>query len=324
MHRRLFIRALGASCVLAKSLTAHAQGKARMRRIGYLSPGTPFALEDEKRALRKLGWIDGENFVIEPRFANGKIDALPALAEELVRRKVDMIVTDGTPATLAAKSATSTIPIVFWSTGDPVRAGLVASLGKPGGNVTGCTTNAPAIDGKRLQVLHDLVPSIRRVGVLENPANPYFRAARENTAEAARSLGMESIFVELRAAKDVPEAVAEVVRRGGQGLLVGPDDLFGENQAALMRAALSFSLPTTVSRLYIRETGALISYAPTEAEHDTRAAALIDRVLRGARPADLPIEQPSRFALIINLRTARAIGVTVPQSMLLRADEVIE
>ena len=324
MRRRAFLAVLTGLCVAAEPYAAKTQAATAVRRIGYLAPGAAYTPEGMYAALRKLGWIEGHNVFFERRYANGKIEALGSLAEELVRLKVEIIVTQGTAATLAAKSATKTIPIVFASAGDPVRSGLVASLAKPGSNVTGYTIASSQIDAKRLQVLRDLLPSVQRVGVLENSTNPYFRAARDDLGQAARSLGMQPIFIEVSAASELANAVAEVARRGGQALLVSPDDLFTENRGELMQAALKHSLPTTVSRLYIREAGGLISYSPAEAEHDDRTAAFIDRILRGAKPADLPIEQPSRFVLIINLETANALGITIPQSMLLRADQVIQ
>jgi putative ABC transport system substrate-binding protein len=327
MHRRAFIPGLLSLFLAGDPFAVKAQMATTARRIGYLvprAPDTPEDIQQQFASLTTLGWIEGHNLLVERRYANGKVELLRPLAEELVRLKVELIVTEGTAATLAAKSATKTIPIVFWSAGDPVRLGLVDSLALPGGNVTGYTTVAPQIDAKRLQVLHELLPSVQRVGVLENSANPYFRAAREDLERAARSLGMQPIFVEVAAASEVPNAIAEIARRGGQGLLVAPDDLFYENRAELTRVALKHSLPTIVSRVYIREAGALISYAAAEAEHDARAAAFIDRILRGAKPANLPVEQPSKFVLIINLKTAKALRIAIPQSMLLRADEVIQ
>jgi len=327
IERRAFIRALTCALLLTAPVAAGAQKTTTVRRIGYLGsggPDTPGDIEQQYASLRKLGWIEGRNLLVERRYANGRIELLPTLAEELIRLKVELIVTSGTPATLAAKGATKTIPIVFWSAGDPVGSGLVASFAKPGGNVTGYTIAAPEINSKRLQVLRELLPSVQRVGVLENSTNPYYRQARVDLEQAARSLGMQLIFIEVGAASQLPSAVAEVSRRGGQALLVPPDDLFYENRVELMQAALKHSLPTTASRLYVREMGGLISYAPTEAEHDARAAAFIDRILRGAKPADLPVEQPSKFVLIINLKTAKTLGITIPQSLLSRADEVIE
>lgn len=320
----MLINGLISLLAAATPFAARGQRTTKLRVIGYLSLGAPGSLDDEYAALRKLGWIVGRNLSVEERYANERVEDLPLLAEELVRLNVELILTDGTAPTLAAKKATSSIPIVFWSAGDPVGSGLVASLAKPGGNVTGYTTAAPQVDAKRLELLHELLPSVRRMGVLETRSNPYYRRARENLEHVARALRMVVIFVEVSGADQITNAVAEVAARGGQAMLVGPDNLFSENQVELMHAALKHSLATAVSRLYIREVGALISYAPTEAEHDARAAAFVDRILRGARPADLPIEQPSRFALIVNMKTARALGITVPQSFLLRADEVIE
>ena len=323
MNRRLFMRLLPGMLVAVSPAPALAQATTRLRRIGYLSPAAPYSLEGLSAALRKLGWIEGRNLSFEPRFAAGKTELLRALAEELVRIKVELIVTEGTQATLAAKNATATVPIVFWSAGDPVRSGLVPSLARPGGNVTGYTIVVPEMDAKRLQVLRELLPSVKRVGVLENATTPVHRALRGEIEQAARSLGMEAVFVEVATADAVANGVTEIARRGGQAVLVRPDSLFEENLGALMQAALKHALPTTVSRLYIRETGALISYAPSAAEHDDRGASFVDRILRGAKAGDLPIEQPTRFVLIINLRTADALGIKVPQSMLNRADEVI-
>ena len=311
----------------SQPVAASAQPTRTVRRIAYLSSGAPEAPEDieqQNAALRKLGWFEGRNLLVERRYANGRAELLHTLAEELIRLKVELIVTSGTPATLAAKGATNTIPIVFGSAGDPVRSGLVASFAKPGGNITGYTIAAPQINSKRLQMLHELLPSVQRVGVLENSINPYFRQARADLEQAARQLGMQLLFVEVGAASELPSAVAEVSRRGGQALLVGPDDLFYENRVELMQAALKHSLPTTASRLYIREIGGLIAYGPTMAENNARAAAFIDRILRGAKPADLPVEQPTKFELVINMNTAKALGLTIPQSLLARADEVIQ
>jgi putative tryptophan/tyrosine transport system substrate-binding protein len=238
MRRRAFIVVLAGFFFAAEPYAAKTQAATSVRRIGYLAPGSAYTPEDMYAALRKLGWIEGHNVFFEQRYANGKIEALRSLAEELVRLKVEIIVTQGTAATLAAKSATKTIPIVFASAGDPVRSGLVASLAKPGSNVTGYTIVSSQIDAKRLQILRDLLPSVQRVGVLENSTNPYFRAARDDLGQAARSLGMQPIFIEVAAASELANAVAEIARRGGQALLVSPDDLFTENRGELMQAAL--------------------------------------------------------------------------------------
>jgi len=328
MRRRTFLnRLLTGLFVAVYPIAARLEPTTAVRRIGYLDPGAPETaeeIEQQYASLRKLGWVVGQNLTVERRYANGRVELLPALMEELIRLKVELILTSGTQATLAAKHATTKIPIVFWSAGDPVGSGLVDTLARPGGNVTGFTFAGPQVDSKRLQVLRELLPSVQRIGVLENASNPYNRTARADIEYAARSLGMQPFFVEVRAAGELQSAMAEVARRQGQALLVGPDDLFYENRGELMQLALKHALPTTVSRIYIRETGALISYAANEAESDARAASFVDRVLRGARPADLPVEQPTKFALIINLKTAKALGITVPQSLLMRADELIQ
>jgi putative ABC transport system substrate-binding protein len=236
---------------------------------------------------------------------------------------VELIVTAGTAATLAAMSATNTIPIVFGSAGDPVGAGLVASLGRPGGNVTGFSIVSTEMTAKRLAVLRELLPAVQRVGILET-SNPYFRATRKEREQACRSLSIQPIFVEVATSGDVANAVAEVARRGGQGLLVEPEALFQDNLIELMRAVLRHALPMATSRAFIREIGALVSYDNLESEEDDRGAAFVDRILRGAKPADLPVEQPTKFELKINLKTAKTLGIAVPPSLLSRAHEVIE
>jgi ABC-type uncharacterized transport system substrate-binding protein len=324
MDRRRFVGAM--VCVtVAAPLVTKAQTMATVRRIGFLRPAAPDPPEELLQfvALRKLGWIDGQNLLVEQRYANSKAELLRPLAEELVRLRVDLIVTAGTSATLAAKRATNTIPIVFWSAADPVRTGLVASLARPGGNVTGFSVVITELEAKRLALLREWVPAVRRIGRLENPSNPYYRATRKDFEQACRSLSVQPIFVEVAAAGDLANAIAEVPRRGGDGLLVGPDPLFYDNRATLMRAALGLALPTTVSRDFIHEVGALVAYNHLESEEDERGAAMIDRILRGARPADLPVEQPTKFELILNLKTAKALGIAVPPTLLSRADEVI-
>ena len=326
LNRRAFIGMI-VSGVVTAPLIAKAQLVKTVRSIGFLGPGVPESsgeLQEKYAPLRELGWIEGQNLVFERRYTNGKSELLRPLAEELVRLKVDLIVTEGTAATLAAKSATDVIPIVFRTAGDPVRSGLVRSLARPGGNVTGYSIVSPQLDAKRLAVLHEILPGVQRVGVLENSTNPYTRAAREDLAEICKSLGIQPIFVEVAAATELENAVAEVARRGGQALFVPPETLFYQNRRELMAAALKHRLPGTVARLLAREMGALVSYAPTQAEENDRAIAFIDRILRGAKPGELPVEQPTKFDLIINLKTAKALGIIVPQTLLSRASEVIQ
>ena len=326
MDRRRFIGTVAAG-IMGAPLAASAQTTTSVRRIGFLSSGarpTQEELENETAPLRELGWIDGRNLLVERRYANGKAELLQSLAEELVRQKVELIVTFGTNATLAARNATATIPIVIKSAGDPTRSGLVASLARPGGNITGYSIISPELNVKRLTLLRELFPAMQKVAWLENSTNPYFRAARTDLEQACRSLAIQPIFVQVAGAGELPGAVAYAARQRAHALLVPIDTLFYENRAEIMRAALKHALPTMAQRRTVQEDGALISYDPTDAEENSRNAAFIDRILHGARPADLPIEQPTRFELIINLKTAKDLGITIPQSLLLRADQVIQ
>jgi putative tryptophan/tyrosine transport system substrate-binding protein len=326
MNRRMFIGAVAAG-IIAAPLAPSAQSATTVRRIGFLSSGarpTPAELHEESAPLRELGWVEGKNLLVERRYTTGRAELLQPLAEELVRLKVELIVTFGTNATLAAKNATTTIPIIIKSAGDPARSGLVASLARPGGNITGYSIISPELNVKRLALLRELLPVMQSVGWLENSTNPYYRAARKDLEEACRSLGIQPIFVQVAAASELPDAVAEAARQRAQALFVPIDTLFYENRAEIMRAALKHALPTMAQRRTVLEDGALIAYDPTEVEENSRNAAFIDRILRGVKPADLPIEQPTRFELIINLKTAKALGLTIPQSLLLRADEVIQ
>jgi putative ABC transport system substrate-binding protein len=326
MHRRTFIGAVTAG-MIAAPLAASAQTATTVRRIGVLSSGappTPAEFQEECAPLRALGWVEGQNLLLEQRYANGRAELLRPLAEELVRLKVEIIVTSGTDATLAAKNATNTIPIVFRAAGDPVRAGLVTSLARPGGNITGSSRVGPEIDAKRLALLRELLPAVQRVGVLENSNNPYFRAVRKEFEQACRSIGIQPIIIEVAAASELENAIAEMARRRAQALFVAGDSLFSANLVPIMSAALRYALPTLATDREMLEAGALLSYSGSEAEESQRYAAFVDRILRGAKPADLPIEQPTKFELVINLKTAKALGITVPQSLLLRADEVIQ
>jgi putative ABC transport system substrate-binding protein len=246
------------------------------------------------------------------------------LAEELVRLKVEIIVAWGTDAVLAAKNATTTIPIVIGSAHDPVGSGLVASLARPGGNVTGFGGLGPETDVKRLALLHELLPGLQRVGLLLDSTNPLHRAWRTGFEQTCRSLGLEPIIIEIAAADELENAIEEMARRRAQALVVGNDPLSVDNRVALMRAALKYKLPTMAADKEPMEAGALAYSGVNDAEFKVRYAAFVDRILRGAKPADLPIEQPTKFELVINLKTAKALGITVPQSLLLRADEVIQ
>lgn len=328
MDRRTFIGAAAANLV-AVPLAAMAQQTEKVRHVGVLTLGlgdllTPDLLPWDPAPLRDLGWIEGKNLFIERRYAGGRVELLQPFAAELVRLKVEIIVTNGTDAALAAKEATTRIPIVMYSAGDPVGAGLVASLSRPGGNVTGFSTITTELRVKRLEVLHELLPAAQRVGELVNPTNPIFRVARKEYEEAYRSLGMQPLFIEVAVASELGNAFAELARRRAQALVVPADGLFVSDSVWIMRAAVGQALPTMVDLRDMVKAGGLMSYTYSGAEEDHRFAFFIDKILRGAKPADLPIEQPTKFVLMINLKTAKALGITIPQSLLLRADEVIQ
>ena len=322
----MFIGAVAAG-MIAAPLAASAQTATTVRRIGVLSPDplpSQADIQEEAPPFRALGWVEGQNLLVERRYANYRTELLRPFAEELVRLKVEIIVTWGTAATLAAKNATTTIPIVIGTAGDPVRAGFVASLSRPGGNITGFSIVGPEIDAKRLALLRELLPGLQRVGVLELSTNPYHRVVRKEFEQACRSLGLQPIFVEIAAAGEMENAIAEMARQRAQALYVQADGLFEDSRVPLMNAALTYALPTLAGKKVMLEAGALVSYVVTQAEQDQRHAAFVDRILRGAKPADLPIEQPTKFELGINLKAAKALGITVPQTLLLRADEVIQ
>jgi putative tryptophan/tyrosine transport system substrate-binding protein len=329
MERRTFIRAAGSTLLLlGATLRGRAQAPATTaRHIGFLSLGSrasPAQLLEVYAPLRELGWIEGQNLIVERRNADGRAELLRPLAEELVRLNVEIIVTSGTDAAFAAKSATTIIPIVLLAAGDPVRAGLVASLARPGGNITGFSIVSPELDAKRLEVLHELLPTAQRVGVLVNPTNPISSIGRDDYERMFRSLGIELRFVEVSVPNKEEGAVETVARQRCQGMIVSGDNIFTLNRVALMRAALKFALPTMVPDREFLEVGGLLFYAHSARESNRRYAAFIDKILKGAKPADLPIEQPTQFELGINLKTAKALGLMIPQSLLVRADEVIQ
>jgi putative ABC transport system substrate-binding protein len=322
MERRTFIGIAGGLTFF--SLASKAQ-RAPVRRIGWLWFETSGPAETHRADadLRDLGWIEGQNLIVDRRVANSETNLLRPLAEELVRLKIEMIVAEGTIATLAAKNETSSIPIVFSRAGDPVRTGLVASLAQPGANVTGTSTISPELDRKRFELLHELLPNAQRVGALVVPTNPA-SATRKQYEQMSRSLGMQAILVEVAQVGELESAIADVAQRGAQALYVSADPLLGGNIDLILRAAQKYSLPAIVEGKDNVKRGGLMSYAPLEAELDRQLAVFVDKILRGAKPADLPVQQPAKFELVINLRTAKMLGLTIPHSILLRADEVIQ
>jgi putative tryptophan/tyrosine transport system substrate-binding protein len=260
--------------------------------------------------------------LFERRYTSGKAELLRPFADELVQRNVDLIVTNSTDSTLAARNATKTIPIVFRSAGDPVRLGLVASLARPGGNATGYSIVASELSAKGVALLREMLPGIQRIGVLENSNNPFHRTVRNELEHACRLVGIEPIFIEVLVASELENAIGDVARKRGQALIVPTDLLFYDNGRTVVRTALKHALPTMIDVRIVSELGALFSYEPNEAEQNQRAAALMDKILRGAHPSTLPVEQPTKFDLVINLKTAKALGITIPQSLILRAEVI--
>jgi putative ABC transport system substrate-binding protein len=328
-RRNAGLALLGLLALGAAPLAAEAQQAGKVYRIGYLSAPTRASVENGLqaflRALRELGWVEGQNLIIEYRWAEGKVERLPDLAAELVRRKVDLIVAPAGSAALAAKNATSSIPIVMIFPSDPVEMGLVASLSRPGGNITGTTfTPGPEIFGKQLQILKEAIPHVSRVAILWNPADPSFALQMRELEGAARSLRIRLQHVEARGPEEFASAFAAMARERADALLVNGTSTFLAHRATLAELAVKGRLPTMYSFRENVEAGGLMAYAVNMADFVGRAAVYVDKILKGAKPADLPVEQPTKFELVINLKTAKALGLTIPQSLLLRADEVIQ
>jgi putative ABC transport system substrate-binding protein len=327
--RRAFIGTV-AGGLLAAPLAAEAQQAAKIARIGYLAgslAGNPHLPEAFRQGLRDLGYVEGRTVVIEYRDAEGKLERLPALAVELVALKVDVILAGGTPQALAAKQATRTLPIVFAAHADPVGSGLVTSLARPGGNVTGLSLLAPELVGKRLERLKQAVPGVNRVAVLWEPGAYVELTERDilkETEVAARALGVRLQFVEARGPADFDRAFSDMTRARAGALTVLPSTMFIIERRRLVDLAAKNRLPSVyTSREYV-DAGGLMSYGPSIADLFRRAATYVDKILKGAKPGDLPVEQPTKFELVINLKTAKALGLTIPPSVLSRADEVLQ
>jgi putative tryptophan/tyrosine transport system substrate-binding protein len=316
--------ALGGS---AMPLAAEAQSTAKARRIGFLGSASPGAYSYLVDALRQglvdLGYVEGKNLTIEYRWAESKYERLPGLAAELVRLNVDLIVTHGTPGSLAAKQATATIPIVMAISGDAVATGLVASIARPGGNVTGSTFFFPELNAKRVELLKAAVPRISRMVALTNPDNPSHAPALRAMAEMARALNVELQTAEARGPEDLPGTFADLARRRVEAVAVLDDPMLITNARQIAELAVKHRLPTIGFREYA-EAGGLMSYAVNFPEIWRRAAVFIDKIFKGAKPGELPIEQATRFELVLNARTIKALGLTIPQAVLLRADQIVE
>jgi len=328
IDRRGFISSLGLG-LLAAPLGADAQQAVKVSRIGVLLIGgrgpAEHLLQAFEQALRERGWVTGQNLVIEYRGAEGRYDRLPALAAELVRLEPQVLVAVGTAAARAAKDATSKIPIVMVNVTDPIREGLIASFARPGGNVTGFTfVPTREMYAKQLQLLREAIPRAKRFAVLRNPANPSNSPSVGTVEQAARSLGVELQVVGARAPEEFEPAFRAMTQARVDALLVLPDSMLFTHRARLADLSVRHRLPTMHGLVEEAQAGGLMAYAVNLADQFRRAAGYVDRLLRGANPAELPVEQPSRFEFVINLKTAKALGLTIPPSLLQRADEVIQ
>ena len=325
MDRRAFLQALGPG-ILAAPIAAEAQQAGKTPRVGYLGTRTlaDFGVDAFRQALHELRWVEGQNIVVEWRFAEGKLERLPELAAELVRLKPDVIVAQATPGATAAKNATQTIPIVMVPVADPVAVGLVTSLARPGGNITGVSANGVEIVGKQLELLKETVPKVRRVAILLNPTNPSSRDVLKEANAAARSLGVQLQPVEARDADQLDAAFAAMARERAEGVLVMQDTAFVLYRQRFADLAAKSRLPAAYGWKEHVETGGLMSYGASLRDLFRRGATFVDRILKGAKPGDLPVEQPTKFELVINLKAAKALGLTIPRSVLARADQIIE
>lgn len=326
IHRRSLLIALGA-CPLAAPLRPFAQ-TAKPARIGYLASGTEASarssLEVFKQAFRDLGRVEGRDYVLETRFADSRLDDLPNLAAELVRLRMDVILAESTTPARALQKATSTIPIVLATSGDPVGSGLARSLGRPGGNVTGNSLLLTDIAPKHLELLRDAIPNLTRLAVLMNPAYQSHRDALKILQTSALRIGVQILPIEARSPEQIAPGFLLLAVQKAEAIIVLIDPIFGVRQQEIADLALKGRLPIVAQNPNSADAGFLIAYGPSMAEFFRRTAYYVDKILKGAKPAELPIEQPSTFELVINLRTAKALGLKVPQSILLRADRVIE
>ena len=328
MRRREFIALVGGA--IASPMGARAQQKAgKVPRIGYLgvtsASDRPALLDAFRQRLRELGWVEGQNIGIDYRYAEDRVDRLPDLAAELVRLKVDLIVSLGTQGVTAAKNATETIPIVMIAVRDPVGTGLIASLARPGGNVTGVSGYAGLESvAKQLELLRETVPKIRRVAILSNPTNAYHQLAIREVNDAARSLGVQLQFLEARGPNEFDGAFAAMAKERVGALLVLSDVMFNSHRTRLADLAARSRLPAAYGVKESVEAGGLMSYGPSFLDLYRRGAAYVDKILKGEKPADLPVEQPTKFELVINLKAAKALGLEVPPLLIAQADELIE
>jgi len=325
MIRRTALAAAVLLGLLAVPLAARAQPAGKPSRVGVLSGGSAVAnpqIQALREGLQALGWVEGRNLVIEARFADGHMDRLASLAADLVRLDVQVIVAGPSTVAQAARQATATIPIVMTGVGDPVKLGFIKSLNHPGGNMTGLASLLPELEAKSLQLLAELVPGLTRVAILLNPDNP-LHDARDAEA-AAKLVGLQLVTIRARSPEEFPAAFDAIVKAHARAVDVWGDPVFGRHITALIDLAMRSRLPTMFKSKPGVAAGGLIAYGPDFVDLYRRAASYVDKILKGTKPADLPVEQPTRLELVINMKTAKALGLTIPPPLLLRADQVIE
>lgn len=325
---RLLLRLIAAALLVGGSVAVHAQQAGKVHRIGFLHPSSSahVPIEAFRQGLASAGYVEARNIVLEVRFAGGQADRLPALAAELLDLKVDVILAGSTPGAIAAKKATSTVPIVFAGVTDPVGSGIVASLARPGGNITGVTVAAggAGLTGKSVELLKETAPALSHLAVLLNPTNPLSAGVRAEIQAPARALSLKVDLIDAANDKDLDEALAAIAASKAQGIFVAPDPFLTRNAGKIAQFATSRRLPAIQFSRQFADAGGLMSYGGSLTDSYRAAARHVDRILNGAKPADLPVEQPTRFELVINMKTARAIGLKIPQLILLRTDHLIE
>jgi putative tryptophan/tyrosine transport system substrate-binding protein len=326
MTRRHVVALLGGAAFWP--FAAHAQQGARMPRIGFMGNSTA-ALEANlvkpfREGLREHGYEEGRNIQIEFRWADGNYERFPALVAELLAAKVDVIVTAGTPAALAVKKATTTVPLVMVAVGDPVGTGIVPSLARPGGNITGLSSIAPDLEGKRLELLREVVPQLSRVAFFFNPLNPFHVGSTRQARVAAQALHIKLLELDVAKAEDLDGAFATILKERPDALLILADRVYLHNRERMMDFAAQSRLPSVNAYRELVEAGGLMSYGPSYEDMHRRAADYVDKILKGAKAGDLPIQQPTKFNLMLNLKAAKTLGLKIPPSVILRADEVIE
>jgi putative ABC transport system substrate-binding protein len=327
MTKKIVFLAL-CSLLLAPCSTVEAQQLTKIPRIGYLGGGSPSSyparIEAFRQGLRELGYVEGKNIVVEYRYAEGKADRERELGAELARLKVDVIVTGGPTSTRAAKEATVTIPIVMAQDGDPVANGFVASLARPGGNITGLSTLAPELSGKRLELLKEIVPKLSRVTVIGNSTEPGNAQLLKEMELAAGALKVKLQYLDVLSSKDIETAFRAAAQGRADGVVMLGSAVFNTHRIQIVELAVKSRLPATYTRPEYVEDGGLMTYGPSINDLFRRVATYVDKILKGAKPADLPVEQPKKFELIINLKAAKQIGLTIPPNVLVRADRVIK